>query len=204
MQSEYGDAAADYVPYGVDHTTFNARPRGKQTRTTVGFMYARASFKDVGVAIRACEIARRSISDLRVIAFGELDHRGSELPLPEWVEFELQPSQGRIAEIYSSCDAWLFPSKCEGFGLPVLEAMACRTPVIGTPTGIGPETIGAGAGLLTPIGDAEAMAAAIVGTCRMPEGEWRQLSDAAVEIAGRFQWDVSAQKFAAILERMQK
>lgn len=202
MKTDYGDPTAAYVPYGVDHNRFYAPRRGKQKRTTVGFMYARASFKDVETAIKACELARRSIPDLRVIAFGELDHVGSEIPLPDWIEFELQPSQKRIAEIYASADAWLFSSTCEGFGLPILEAMACRTPIIGTPTGIAPEVIASGGGIGVSMRDPQAMANAIVRVCRMSDAQWRQLSDAAVEIAGRFQWDVSARAFESVLRTL--
>lgn len=202
MRTAYGDATAEYVPYGVDHDLFTAPPRDKGTPMTVGFMYSRASFKDVGVAIRACEIARQTIPDLRVLTFGELKPTpDSELPLPDWMSFEQHPAQERIAEIYRSCDAWLFSSNCEGFGLPILEAMACRTPVIGTQTGVAPAAIGEGGGLLTPIGNAQAMADAIVHFSRLPDAAWRALSDTAVATAGRFRWDVSARAYEAALLR---
>lgn len=39
-------------------------------------------------------------------------------------------SDERLVELYNACDVLLFPSFYEGFGLPVLEAMACGTPVV--------------------------------------------------------------------------
>ncbi|MGC8714943.1 MAG: glycosyltransferase [Leptodesmis sp.] len=54
-----------------------------------------------------------------------------------------------MRDYYSACDAWLFPSRYEAVGLPILEAMACRTPVIGTPAGIAPEMLSDGAGILS-------------------------------------------------------
>jgi glycosyltransferase involved in cell wall biosynthesis len=199
MATEYGDPAADYVPYGVDHATFTAPPRGKQARPTVGLMYARTGFKGTAVAAQAIEIARKTIPNLRVLLFGE--HTiNDEAPMPPDVEFELRPSQARIAEIYASCDAWLFPSKNEGFGLPILEALACRTPVIGTPTGVAPQVLSdGGGGLLVPMADPEAMANAIAVIAEMPEADWRRLSDAALATAGRFRWDLSALAFEGCL-----
>jgi glycosyltransferase involved in cell wall biosynthesis len=138
---------------------------------------------------------------LDVHTFGEVP-ANEESPLPAGIEVEIRPSQSRIVQIYASCDAWLFPSKCEGFGMPVLEAMACRTPVIGTPTGIAPEAIGdGGGGILVPMADAEAMADAIVRIAEMDEVSWRGLSDAALATAGRFRWDSSALEFEGCLRK---
>lgn len=203
MANVYGDPTASYVPYGVDHDTFHAPARTKQPRPTVGMMYASVAFKGLDVAIHACELARQEVPDLRVITFGEMAPTGTyQLPLPDWFEFELQPSQRRLAEIYATCDAWLFPSRCEGFGLPILEAMACRTPVIGTPTGVAPQMIGEGGGMLTKMGDPQSMAAAIVRLAKMDEPQWKELSDAALATASRFRWDVSARAYEAHLNEL--
>jgi len=45
------------------------------------------------------------------------------------------PSDKLLAKLYSSADFFLFPSKCESFGLPILEAMACKTIPIHTTKG---------------------------------------------------------------------
>lgn len=202
MGNVYGDPTAEYVPYGVDHQIFNAPPRGKQPRPTVGLMYASAAFKGLDVAIHACELVRQQVPDLRVISFGESRPTGAyQLPLPDWFEFEHQPSQKRLAEIYRSCDAWLFPSRCEGFGLPVLEAMACRTPVIGTPTGVAPQLLPEGGGILTKMGDPTSMAAAMLRVARMGEDEWQTFSSAAAQSVSRFRWESSAKQYEGCLIR---
>jgi|GEM_PF-5448763 len=46
-----------------------------------------------------------------------------------------EPSDKLLAKLYSSADFFLFPSKCESFGLPILEAMACKTIPIHTSKG---------------------------------------------------------------------
>jgi glycosyltransferase involved in cell wall biosynthesis len=45
----------------------------------------------------------------------------AELPLPAGTEFHLQPAQRDLAGLYARCDAWLFPSRVDSFGLPIVE-----------------------------------------------------------------------------------
>lgn len=55
-----------------------------------------------------------------------------------------------IPAIYNMADLFLFPSLYEGFGLPILEAMACGCPVITSKTGCAPEVAAGGAVLVDP------------------------------------------------------
>jgi glycosyltransferase involved in cell wall biosynthesis len=55
-----------------------------------------------------------------------------------------------LAFWYNSADAFVYPSIFEGFGLPVLEAMACGTPVLTSDTSSLPEVIGDAGALLPP------------------------------------------------------
>jgi glycosyltransferase involved in cell wall biosynthesis len=64
------------------------------------------------------------------------------------------------AALFTGADLFAYPSRYEGFGLPVLEAMACGTPVVTTTGGSLPEVAGDAALLVTP-GDADALAASI-------------------------------------------
>jgi glycosyltransferase involved in cell wall biosynthesis len=116
------------------------------------------------------------------------------------MEITLLPPQDQIPQIYARCDAWLFSSRSEGFGLPILEAMACGTPVIGTPAGVAPSLIGEGGGVLVPMDDPEAMADAIVKVVGLVDSEWKAMSDAALATARRNTWESSIDKFEAALE----
>ncbi len=103
--------------------------------------------------------------------------------------------------LYASCDAWLFASRCEGFGLPILEAMACRTPVIGTPVGAAPELLAAGGGRLVAPQDPAAMARMIVDVARMDDAAWREMSRQAHHTASGYTWDDATDAFEAALRR---
>ncbi len=132
--------------------------------------------------------------------FGQADPLQGQ-SLPTGIDHEIAPAQARIPEVYASCDAWLFGSSVEGFGLPILEAMACRTPVIGTPAGAAPELIGQGGGILVPHDDPQAMAEAILKICMMPENDWQAMSDAAYRTATSYTWDDATDRFEAALFR---
>jgi glycosyltransferase involved in cell wall biosynthesis len=198
VEAELGDLGITVVPNAVDLVQFDAplRPRGEPP--TVGFIYAHARFKGADLCIRACELARRELPGLRVLAFGG-DAPSQELPLPAGAEFFHRPAQERIASLYARCDAWLFGSRVDSFGLPILEAMACRTPVIGVPVGAAPELLADGGGVLVPPESPEAMAAAIVALCREPEAQWRRASERAHACAHGYSWDDATTRLLAAI-----
>src|SRR5207237_3451627 len=127
------------------------------------------------------------ISNLELFAFGTQVPNES-LPLPQGAGYLKDPPQDDIRAIYAECDAWLFASRSEGFGLPILEAMACRTPVVATPAGAAPELLAGGGGILVPPEDPAAMAEAIVKVCSLPDAEWQALSAAALATAHGYTW----------------
>ena len=186
------------VNNAVDTTLFTAPPRTRNPQPTFGLMYHERDFKGTDISLRAFEIARERVPSLRLKAFGpepELQH----LPLPPGTPLQVLPTQPKIAEFYRSCDAYLFGSRCEGFGLPILEAMACRTPVIGTPTGAAPELIAEGGGMLVAMEDPASMADAIVEMATMPLERWESMSLAAFATAQRHCWERATDDFEAVL-----
>lgn len=195
----YGVSNVPVVHNSVDHEKFWAPPRSRRPVPTIGFMYHRAPFKGADLAMRAIAEARRIIPDLDVVAFGKRPARAGR-DLPEGTRYFRQPSQEDLQKIYAMCDGWLMPSYSEGFALPVLEAMACRTPVISTRTGVGPDIIEDGRnGYLVDPGDVTEMANRIVRLLSQHQSAWSDMSEAAHAIATRRTWEDAAREFEAIL-----
>lgn len=96
-----------------------------------------------------------------------------------------------IALWYNAAETFVYPSVFEGFGLPVLEAMACGTPVITSNVSSLPE-VAEGAGLCLPPHEIDAW---IVGLKQAyADAAWRKTASAAgLHKAQHFRWDITAQ-----------
>ena len=196
VREHRGGIPISVVPNAVDFDLFQSVPRDKQAVPTVGMVYRKMYTKGTDIALKAVEIAREAIPNLRLIAFGE---EAPDVLLPN-TEFITRPNNQQLGEIYAACDAWLFPSRREGFGLPILEAMACRTPVIGTPAGAAPELLVDNAGILVKPEDPEDMARAIMQVCSLSESEWEAMSDAAYLKATSYTWEDAVDRFEEALQ----
>jgi glycosyltransferase involved in cell wall biosynthesis len=95
-----------------------------------------------------------------------------------------------LPALYSAATLFVFPSLYEGFGLPVLEAMACGVPVIGSNTSSLPEVTGDAALLVDPA-DVGALAAAITDLLEN-ESRREEMQERGLQQAARFSWDRTA------------
>jgi glycosyltransferase involved in cell wall biosynthesis len=134
MSAQYGDDVVDVVPNSVDRSQFFAPVRGKQEIPTVGCLYSTVGFKGLDVTLAAVELLRKSMPNTRLVAFGS-QNISATMPLPTGAEFFHSPPQDYLRKLYARCDVWITASRSEGFNLPAMEAMACRTPIVATPTG---------------------------------------------------------------------
>lgn len=199
MLSEYGDACVDLVPNSVDKTQFFADVRTKQRVPTAGFLYSSVAFKGVDVTLAALAKVRASLPDLRIIAFGS-ERITSSLPLLSDTEFVSSLAQNEIRDLYGACDVWVTASRSEGFNLPAMEAMACRTPVVSTKTGWPEEVIRTGYnGVLVDVDDVDALAKGIEWVVTRQSDEWSKLSLNAYRTVEHSSWDASAALFEAAL-----
>jgi glycosyltransferase involved in cell wall biosynthesis len=106
---------------------------------------------------RLADAARRADVELRVVGargWGGVEARGNGV---RWLG---EVADGELAELYRGAACVAYPSLYEGFGIPVLEAMACGTPVVTSLGGATEEVAGGAAVLVDPL-DPAAIAAGI-------------------------------------------
>ncbi len=104
----------------------------------------------------------------------------------------------QLAGLFRGATLFVFPSSQEGFGLPVLEAMACGAPVVAARASAIPEIAG-GAALLCAPGDPVSLAQGLQSVCEDPALR-RALVDLGLKNAARFSWERCASETAAVYE----
>jgi len=139
--------------------------------------------KDAGVELQT--VMYGSAEALRVPGMRDLMHN-LNLIQTGYVE------TAELAALFRHAHALVMPSLYEGFGLPLVEAMACGCPVITSDRGSLPGIAETGAQCFDPF-NIDAMAAAVVALLRSPE-ELQQKRAAAVRRAADFSWDKAAQE----------
>jgi glycosyltransferase involved in cell wall biosynthesis len=111
------------VPHGVDHDLFH--PDGRPREPFLLYPARRWPHKNHEFLFGAFTELRRDRPELELVLTGEPDIDG----LPDGVRSLGYVSAAELAELYRRAAALVFPSRYEGFGWPVLEAMASGCPV---------------------------------------------------------------------------
>lgn len=197
LNREHGKPST-VVENAVDHTLFNSPRRIKNKLVTYGMMYSAREYKGSQWAFECFNKLHSRYPNTKLIVFG-LESLVSVVNLPVGAEYFYEPEQDAIRDIYSECDAYLFTSSVEGFGLPILEAMACRTPVIGTRCGAAPELLASGGGWLVNIADSDGLLLAMKNLYKLDAEEWRAVSDDAYKEAALHSWQEKTGKFEKAL-----
>jgi glycosyltransferase involved in cell wall biosynthesis len=112
-------------------------------------------------------LQENNLPELRLVLVGARGWKNAELftDLESWPDFIDRViisgfvPDADLAAVYSGAQAFLFPSLYEGFGLPALEAMQCKVPVITSNTSSLPENVGEAAITIDPTNEDEIAAA---------------------------------------------
>ncbi|MBI4492334.1 MAG: glycosyltransferase family 4 protein [Chloroflexi bacterium] len=123
-----------------------------------------------------------------------------ELGQEERIIFTGQIREQDKVALYSGAAVFLFPSLYEGFGMPVLEAMACGTPVISSNLSALPEVVG-DAGVLVDPYSVEAISQALAEELSNPARR-RELGERARERSSGFSWREVAEKTVQVYQRV--
>jgi len=186
---------------------FAPAPAQRSTTPLVLYVGRRDPYKNLPLLVEAFARVRRHVPEARLEVVGPRDPR---YPEPEIRARELGvadaiawlghlPDSGLLAA-YRRAHVFVLPSRYEGFGLPVLEAMACGCPVVCSRAGALPEAAGEAALYVDPL-TAENLAAAICRILQQPELAAR-LVEAGRKQAARFSWDRTARQTREVYQRL--
>jgi glycosyltransferase involved in cell wall biosynthesis len=186
-------ARVDVVSEGVDLARYTPGSPQTQRAPYVLFLATLEPRKDVPTLIDAFDALDGSVE---LVLAGQrgwgaeaIDRalgrsRSGRIRVPGYV------SEDEKIDLYRGASAFVYPSIAEGFGLPVLEAMACGAPVV-TTTGSAPEEIAGDAALLVPPQDPVALRDAMRRVLT-DETLASDLSRRGIERAQRYTWTAAA------------
>jgi D-inositol-3-phosphate glycosyltransferase len=212
------------IPCGVDMGRF--RPQNKRraradlslppTAPVLLFVGRLQPSKGIDTLLRAVADIRRDHPDVCVLVVGGgLDERneqetaelnrlqalGARLELSNVRYVKAQP-QENLAQYYAAADVFVMPSHYESFGMVVLEAMACGTPVVASAVGgLSSTVIHGDSGLLVPSGDWRAFAQAISRLLTFPHLQ-SAMRQAGPERARAFAWSRIVNKNVRLYRRL--
>lgn len=199
--SPKGESTVIPLAYDNSHYQFLDLPR----QPYVLYVGSHFPHKNLSRLIEA--FSRSNLSDMKLLIGGVADPRYtpalqaqvSEIGLEDRVQFLSYVPYSDLPRLINQATALVFPSLWEGFGLPVLEAMACGTPVITANLSSLPEVAGDAAILVDPynIGAlAEAMRS-IANDSRL----WQTLHQDGLARAKLFTWEQTGRQTWDVLQR---
>ena len=191
----------------VDHTRY--RPGPENETPLLVYVGRLRSYKSIDIVIRALPEMLRAVPDLRFSIVGSgmaeasLQALAEELGVTEHVRFHGYVSDIEKIRLFQRAHVVVNTSMKEGWGLTVLEANACGTPVVGTDVpGLRDSVQHGKTGLLVPYGKPSALAESVVDLLTN-HSKREQMSQSALAWARRFDWDRTAQRALELLASCQ-
>ncbi len=205
-QAGFEPPAVTLINYGVDHSTHNLRNALKSPTPLVGYFGRLKKYKCVDHLLHALPEVVRSIPDLKVVIIGEGDDRprlervARELHLHNVVEFTGFVSEETKIHLLQQMWCKVTTSSKEGWGLTVIEANACGTPVIASNVeGLRDAVKDGETGLLYEFGNVSDLAAKIIRV--LTDSKLRNdLTQNAISWAKEFDWERAAEETVMLLK----
>lgn len=202
LEEEYGFASV--VTYnGLDVGEFEGLPPRRSPEPTVLFVGGLEARKGLEYLVLAMSQVVKDHTGARLVAVAKTGFRGVDEPgwfrvlaertgVSENLELHESVSTEGLMQLYADCDLLALPSRNEGWGLSLMEAMACSKPVVATRVGGVPELVADGVeGILVEPGDVHGLGAAI---CRLLEepAVRDRMGRAGRRRVEAFSWDATA------------
>jgi glycosyltransferase involved in cell wall biosynthesis len=180
----------------------------KEKKPTIIYLGRLTKSKRVDHVLHAFKVINQKVKDAQLWIVGsgpeekKLKQLVNELGISECTEFLGRVSQKKKSELLSQAHLMLFPAVREGWGLVVLEANACKTPVIGyNVKGLCDSIKENVNGHLVDDGNIEAMGKSAI-TLFKDLDQLKQLSSSSVEYSKEFSWEKSSNEFITLLKRV--
>jgi len=151
----------------------------------LGFIYNPQIIKGAKYVLEAMDAIHQLYPDITMQSFGHVRPPA----LPAYIDFFDQPSQTKIRELYNNWDIFISPSLEEGWGLPSMEAMACKCAVVTTNVGGVPDyTIAGKTAIVVPPADTNAL---VRGVKKLVTDSnlLRQISESGHQHMTQFTWE---------------
>jgi glycosyltransferase involved in cell wall biosynthesis len=132
--------------------------------------------------------------------FPDLRQYADELKITDYIRWIGYIDEADKPSLYRLADVFVYPSMYEGFGLPVLEAMASGTPVVANDVSSIPEVAGEAA-FLVGEGNARAMGGAIIALL-LQQSFRESLINQGLARATNFSWRKTAKETLAVYEKV--
>lgn len=196
------EEAVQIVNPGID---IAKKKKEKTDFPSVVYLGRLKAYKNVDVAIRAFAKVKKRFPSARLWIVGEGDSLGLlrdlviSLNLTKSVRFFGKVSEEYKCELLSQSWVAVQPSQMEGWGITVLEANACRTPVIASDTkGLRDSIVDGKTGVLVRVRDTKQLSKELTRVVRDPIHR-EELSKNAYHWSKKFSWDASALQFLSIV-----
>jgi glycosyltransferase involved in cell wall biosynthesis len=140
-----------HIPLAIDVETYHPglMPREDFILTTAKMIGGNGARKCIGEIVRAAPLIRRAHPEVRFVLAGELDPRylvlARDLGAESYIEFPGVIDLATKVDLMQRCRVYMQPTRFEGFGLAIAEALACGAPVVTSRVGAVPEVVGADA-----------------------------------------------------------
>ena len=169
------DDKIEVIPNGVDTERFRSMAeieKGEHTLFFLSLLDEFHKYKGLDYLLDAMMIVRKEVPDAKLIIGGKgelsefYERKANSMGLKDNLEFIGFIPDEKLAEYYNKCSVFVLPSISstqEGFGIVVLEALACETPIISTEiVGVAEDVKKNNAGIIIPPKDLEVLADAII------------------------------------------